>query len=150
MLPLTLRRACPILSFEDPLTAFTGFSHLLDQLWDGSRPVSLISCCDVDIWDDSNHIYLEAELPGLSRADIDISVENDVLTIHGKKTHEQIDRDHIHRLQERCYGWFSRSFSLPCAVDAKRVKASLSAGVLHVVLEKYPKAKSRRIEVKDN
>ena len=150
MLSVTLRRANPVLSFEDRLAAFTGFSHLLDQLWDGSRPIGLISCCDADIWDDAEHVYLEVELPGLSKDDIDINVENDVLTIQGMKTHERISRHHIHRLQERCYGYFSRSFTLPFSVTDKKIKASLKAGVLRVVLDKHPNARVWRIDVEDN
>ena len=103
---------------------------------------------DVDIYSDDDHIFLEAELPGLSKEGVEVSVENGTLTITGKKTHETIEKDHVHHLQERYYGSFSRSFTLPDTVDAKKVKATMKDGVLRVILNKREQVKAKRIEVK--
>jgi HSP20 family protein len=121
---------------------------MLEHIWDGSRPAGIFGGYDVDIYSDDDHIFLEAELPGLSREDVQVSVEEGVLTIAGRKTHEKIEKDHVHHLQERYFGSFSRSFTLPATVDAKKVEATMTDGVLRVLLAKREKAKTKRIEVK--
>ena len=76
-------------------------------------------------------------------------MENGTLTIAGKKTHATIEQDHVHHLRERYYGSFSRSFTLPATVDAKKVEAIMKDGVLCITLNKRGQAKLKRIEVKD-
>ena len=148
MLPVRLRRRDRDVAPEGPLSVFGDFDHWLDHLWNWSRPASLYGGYDVDIWDDDDHIYLEAELPGISKDEIDISVENGVLSIQGEKKHEEIKKDHTHHIQERRYGSFSRSFTLPSSVDAENVEATLKEGVLRVVLNKREEVKAKRVEVK--
>jgi HSP20 family protein len=101
----------------------------------------------VDIFEEANEIRILAELPGVSPDDVKISVENNVLTVHGTKhqaTEEKSDR--VHRY-ERSYGAFERSFTLPATVDAEKIKARYEHGVLTVTLPKAEKAKPRQIEV---
>ena len=148
MLPIVLRTRNRNLNFNSPLSPFAEFEHLLEHLWDGSRPTGLFGSYDVDIYSDDDHIYLEAELPGLSKQDVDVSVENGILTIAGTKTHDKIEKDHVHHLQERYFGSFSRSFSLPATVDAEKVEAAMTDGVLRITLNKRDHAKAKRIEVK--
>ena len=149
MLPIVLRTRNRTLDFDSPLSPFAELEHLLDHAWDGSRPTGVFSGYDVDIYCDDDHIFMEAELPGLSKEDVDVSVEEGVLTIAGKKTHAKIEEDHVHHLQERYFGSFSRSFTLPTGVDSRKVKATMTDGVLRVVLTKREKTKTKRIEVKD-
>ena len=149
MLPIVLRTRNRTLDFDSPLAPFAEFEHMLEHIWDGSRPTGMFGGYDVDIYSDDDHIYLEAELPGLSKKNVAVSVENGVLTIAGRKTHERIEKDHVHHLQERYFGSFSRSFTLPATVDAKKVEANMADGVLRVTLNKPEKAKTKRIEVKD-
>ena len=149
MLPIVLRTRNRMLDFDSPVSPFAEFEHMLEHVWDGSRPAGAFGGCDVDIYSDDDHIVMEAELPGLSKEDVDVSVEEGVLTIAGKKTHAKIEEDHMHHLQERYFGSFSRSFTLPASVDAGKVKATMTDGVLRVVLTKHEKTKSKRIEVKD-
>ncbi len=148
MLPIVLRTRNRMLDFDSPVSPFAEFEHMLEHVWDGSRPDGVFGGCDVDIYCDDDHIFMEAELPGLSKEDVDVSVEEGVLTIAGKKTHEKIEGDHVHHLQERYFGSFSRSFTLPGTVDAKKIEATMTDGVLRVVLAKREKAKTKRIEVK--
>ncbi len=148
MLPIVLRTRNRTLDFDSPLSPFAEFEHMLEHIWDGSRPAGIFGGCDVDIYSDDDHIFLEAELPGLSREDVQVSVEEGVLTIAGRKTHEKIEKDHVHHLQERYFGSFSRNFRLPVTVDARKVEATMSNGVLRVVLAKREQAKTKRIEVK--
>ena len=102
----------------------------------------------VDIFHTGDHeLVLKAELPDMSREDIDITVENFVLTIKGeKKLSAEVKEEQFHHVERR-YGSFSRSFSLPQTVDASRVAAEYKNGVLTVRLPLREEAKPRTIKV---
>jgi HSP20 family protein len=102
----------------------------------------------VDIYQTSEHeLVLKAELPELSRDEIDITVENFVLTLKGeKKLAPEVKEEQFHHI-ERSYGSFSRSFSLPRTVDATKVAADYKNGVLTVRLPLREEAKPRQIKV---
>jgi HSP20 family protein len=102
----------------------------------------------VDIYQTSEHeLVLKAELPDLSREEIDITVENFVLTLKGeKKLASEVKEEQFHHI-ERSYGSFSRSFSLPRTVDATKVAADYKNGVLTVRLPLREEAKPRQIKV---
>ena len=102
----------------------------------------------VDIYENNDQIVLEAELPGMSPDDVNISIENNVLTLHGERKFEKKDeRDNFHRI-ERSYGSFTRSFTLPPTVSSENVDAVFENGVLRLTLAKREEAKPRRIEIK--
>jgi len=102
----------------------------------------------VDIYQTSDHeLVLRAELPDMSREDIEITVENFVLTIKGeKKVSSEVKEEQYHHIERR-YGAFSRSFSLPQTVDANRVAAEYKNGVLTVRLPLREEARPRSIKV---
>jgi HSP20 family protein len=102
----------------------------------------------VDIYQNGAHeIVLKAELPDMTREDIDITVDNGTLTIKGeKKLSTDVNEEHYHRI-ERHYGSFSRSFSLPQTVDTTKVGADYRNGVLTVRLPLREEAKPRQIKV---
>ena len=102
----------------------------------------------VDIYQNGEHeLVLKAELPDMAREDIDITVENFVLTIKGeKKLSSDVKEEQFHRVERR-YGAFSRSFSLPQTVDASKVAAEYKNGVLTVRLPLREEAKPRQIKV---
>jgi HSP20 family protein len=141
------------LVLRDPLwREFNTLSSRLNRLLDtpgeeegdylGSfRPV-------VDIYDDGNEVVIHAELPGIKKEDIDVRVENNVLTLRGKKDRkEEVKEDGYYRT-ERVYGQFSRSFSLPNTVDLAKINAEYKDGVLTLKVPKAETAKPRQIEVK--
>jgi HSP20 family protein len=102
----------------------------------------------VDIWENKDQIVLEAELPGMRSDDVNISIENNVLTIHGERKFEKKDEgDNFHRV-ERSYGSFTRSFTLPPTVSSENANAEFENGVLRLTLAKREEAKPRRIEIK--
>ena len=102
----------------------------------------------VDIYENKDHIVLEAELPGMNREDFELSVENNVITLRGERQFEKKDdSDNYHRV-ERSYGSFTRSFTLPQTVSAEGANAEYRNGVLRVTLPKREETKARRIEVK--
>ena len=101
----------------------------------------------VDIFENKDQIVLEAELPGMSREDFELTVENNVLTLRGERRFEKKDEaDNYHRV-ERAYGAFTRSFTLPQTVSAENATAEYKNGVLRVVLHKREEVKARRIEI---
>ena len=86
----------------------------------------------VDIFENKDQIVLEAELPGLKPEDVDISIENNVLTLHGERKFEKKDEgDNFHRV-ERSYGSFTRSFTLPPTVSSENVQATFDNGILRL------------------
>ena len=102
----------------------------------------------VDIFENQNQIVLEAELPGMNAEDVNISIENNVLTLHGERRFEKKDEgDNFHRV-ERSYGSFTRSFTLPPTVSSENANAEFNNGVLRLTLAKREEAKPRRIEIK--
>ena len=102
----------------------------------------------VDIYQSSEHeLVLKAELPDLSREEIEITVDNGTLTLKGeKKLASEVKQEQFHRV-ERSYGVFSRSFSLPPAVDTAKVGADYKNGVLTIRLPLREEAKPRQIKV---
>lgn len=102
----------------------------------------------VDIYENQDQIVLEAELPGMKPEDVEISIENNVLTIHGERKFEKkAEGDNFHRV-ERSYGSFTRSFTLPPTVSSENANAEFENGVLRLTLAKREEAKPRRIEIK--
>jgi HSP20 family protein len=101
----------------------------------------------VDICEADGQVVLKADLPGVNREDIDLTVEQHTLTIKGQRRPDgQIREDQYHRL-ERAYGTFSRSFTLPSSIDAGAVRADYRDGVLTVTLPVRQEARPRQIQV---
>ena len=102
----------------------------------------------VDIYENGNHeLILKAELPAMTRDDIDIAVENSTLTVRGEKKFDQGIKDEQYHRVERTYGSFSRSFALPTTVDVNKVSADYKDGVLTVKLPFREEAKPKQIKV---
>ena len=101
----------------------------------------------VDIFDTDQAIVLRAELPGLTPEDIDIEIDDNVLSLKGERRFEKkTDEENYHRV-ERAYGEFSRSFTLPHTVTVEDAKAEFDNGMLTVTLKKREETKARKIEV---
>jgi HSP20 family protein len=102
----------------------------------------------VDIYQSGDHeVVLKAELPDMSREDVDVNIENFVLTIKGeKKLASDVNDDQFHHVERR-YGKFSRSFSLPQTVDSGKVVADFKNGVLTVRLPLREEAKPRQVKI---
>ena len=101
----------------------------------------------VDIYENEGEIVLEAELPGMKREDFEVTIENNVITLKGRREFEKKEEgDNYHRV-ERAYGTFTRSFSLPRTVSAESTSADFKNGILRVTLPKKEEAKARKIKV---
>jgi HSP20 family protein len=102
----------------------------------------------VDIIEEEKEYRIKAELPEVSKPDVKVTVQDDVLTIAGERTFEKEDTGRKYHRVERAYGSFARSFTLPEDADAARVNAEFKDGVLVVHLPKSEKARPKSIEVK--
>jgi HSP20 family protein len=102
-----------------------------------------------DVLETMEEIRVSLELPGLRPEEVDVSLENNILTISGEKHREHQETDHEHRwhLSERRYGRFHRSFVLPRDVDQEQIRASFENGVLNVTVPKSERARPRRIQI---
>lgn len=124
------------------------FDRLIDrffsrdfEIWEGPRAF------DVDIYEDAENVILKAEIPGMNKEDISVSLTEDTVTISGKKTEEKkIEKENYLRKEIKT-GSFSRSFTLPCNVDKEKVKATYKNGILEIVLPKSEREKAKEIKV---
>jgi HSP20 family protein len=101
----------------------------------------------VDIYEDEHNIILKIEVPGIDEKDIDVSVQNNTLTVHGERKIEKEEKEENFRRVERQYGEFTRSFTLPSSVDPGQVNANYVNGVLKITLAKKAEAKPKQIKV---
>ncbi len=139
-----------------PMLPFMGFDLLkrrMDRLFDenslgseaeGSRTDWIPS---VDLSEDGDKFTLLAEMPGLEKKDIKLTVEGNVLTVSGEKKLERERKDRSFYLLERANGNFFRSFTLPTRVDNERIQAEFKNGVLVIEVPKVAEAKAKEIEI---
>lgn len=123
--------------------------RLFDGLWgDGAAPREAVWRPSVDIAETDHDFVLTADLPGIAREDLDLTVVDGRLTIKGQRRRESDSKEgNVHRV-ERAYGTFTRAFDLPAAVDPETVAATYKDGVLTVTVPKAEEAKPKQIEVK--
>lgn len=128
----------PFSEFEKDFSDIFGLSLIPTSL---HNKASNVLHPAVDIVETTDDIEVKVDIPGLDKKDVEISAENGVLTIKGESKKENSDnKDGIIR-EERFYGEFSRSFSLPAAVDESKIKANLKEGVLSIKLPKREETK---------
>jgi len=104
----------------------------------------------VDVHEEKDALVVVAELPGIKREDVEISIEKDVLTLKGQRAQAEEQENRRYHRVERNYGAFLRQFQLPTSVDAEKVEAKLADGILTVRLPIKEVLKARRIEVNGN
>jgi HSP20 family protein len=126
----------PINRMDSIFDRVFGEGGLLGEAWRG---------LSVAMWQDDDHIYVEAELPGMTDEDVDITVQNGMLLIRGERKPSE-GRNYLYN--GRCYGRFERVITLPEAVDCEKVQAELKDGVLSLTLPKSPEAKPKKIALR--
>lgn len=142
----------------DPFDAFLGAQADLNRRFqrgwlpapgtEGSLMESGVWAPAVDIYETGDALVVEAELPGADAKDIDVSVEDGVLTIKGERRQEKELKEENYYRVERAYGMFQRAIRLPADVDAGKVSAGLDGGVLRVTVPKTEPKKAKTIPVK--
>jgi HSP20 family protein len=113
----------------------------------GEPPVTTAWSPAVDIHETEHHIVVKAEVPGMERDDIELGLENNVLTLKGNRRFEKDTKEENYHRIERAYGSFSRSFSIPSVVDEDKISADYKEGVLTITLPKTEKAKAKQIAI---
>jgi HSP20 family protein len=139
----------------DPFREFSTLQDRMNRLFRESygpegREESLTTTSfapPVDVYEDEHNVTLKMEVPGIDEKDIDVRIENNVLTVHGERKFEKEEKEENFRRVERQYGSFTRTFTLPATVDAEKVSASYDKGILKIVLPKKAEAKPKQIKV---
>jgi HSP20 family protein len=143
-----------------PHTLFGSLHREIDRLFDDftrggfgvlAAPAQINLLPSIDVTETDKEIEVTAELPGLERKDVEISVDGDVLTVRGEKKVEtkEEDKNKNYHVTERSYGVFFRAIQLPAGVDAASIQATMSNGVLKVTIPKPAKSDPKKIEVKE-
>ena len=101
----------------------------------------------LEMFEKEDKFSVRAELPGMKREEIDVSVVGDTLTIKGERKAETEVKEEDYYCCERSYGSFFRSINLPSAVDTKKIEASYENGVLEITLPKAPEIKPKKVEI---
>jgi HSP20 family protein len=101
----------------------------------------------VDVYEDEHNITLKIEVPGIDEKDINVSIENNTLTVRGERRFEKDEKEENFHRVERMYGSFTRSFTLPNTVETEQVTAHYEKGVLKIRLAKKAEAKPKLIKV---
>lgn len=125
--------------FENPLGEWNRGSKFL-SVWNPP----------IDLYEDADHLIVKAELPGMKKEDIDVSLHDGALSISGERKSEQKYEDAQTHRCERFAGVFQRSLNLPTFVKADQAKAQYKDGILTITLPKAEEAKRKQIEVKVN
>ncbi len=136
----------------DPLTVLRGavsrlfdeFPYFQEEPWIRTAPAFPA----LNVWEDADNLYVEAEVPGVKAEDIEASAIGKELTIRGRRALCEEAKNTVYHRQERGTGEFSRVLELPVEVETDHIRAGLRDGVLTLTLPKSKSAKSRKIEVK--
>ena len=137
--------------FKDVVSIQDEMNRLFDDFF--GRPVLMTGWTEgvwnptVDVSEDKDNVIIKAEMPGLSKEDVKISIQDNVLTLKGEKKQEKEEKDKNYHRIERNYGSFCRSFQLPTSVKSDKVKASYKDGVLSVTLPKTEEVKPKEIPI---
>ncbi len=101
----------------------------------------------IDIYDSKDNVMVKADIPGMKKDEIEVSVHGDTLIIKGEKKQEKEVKEKDYVRTERFYGSFNRAISLPAAVDASKVNATYKNGVLELVLPKKEESKPKQLKI---
>jgi HSP20 family protein len=143
-----------MLSIDFPRLGFDPFVELrrmqaeMNRLFSGFSAAAAREFPPINIWLGENSVVVTAELPGVSHQDVNISLEDDVLTLEGtRRPPESAENVKWHR-RERAYGSFTRTVQLPFRVDPERVQARYVNGVLEVELERVEADRPKKIQIR--
>jgi HSP20 family protein len=124
------------------------FNRVLDSFFTDNAPAWKARTPAVNVREDENGYFLEAELPGLTQKDVDVRVEENLLTISSARNEEKEEKKNGYLIRERNQSSFKRSFVLPQNVDKESISAKFKNGLLILEMQKRKEDKTRSIEVK--
>jgi len=139
------RREYPLRTLRDELDRV--FEDFLGEA-EGERKGSLVRWTPrADVKEDEKAFHLKADLPGMRKEDIAISIEHNQLVISGERSFSKEEKKEDYHFVERSYGRFYRAFTLPGSVDAEAIKATYENGVLEVELPKKEEVKPKKVSI---
>lgn len=147
---MTLVRFRPEKEFDNTMIPRT-FSEMLDTFFNDAVSTNVNTGSflpGVDVIENDKNYEINVMLPGMKKDEINIELEDGVLTVSGERKHESEQKNRKYHLIESRYGKFSRSFTLPRNINRDSVKAKMTDGILNITIEKDEKAVSRQIEIK--
>jgi len=148
MLPVSVFQRCVGDTCSTPLAAWSRLPRLFDEVFERDTVSASDAVLPVDVCQEGDRWIIRADVPGLNRDSVNITVEDNVLTISGSRAGEAKKENSQYFVRERRSGEFSRSFRLPETADTDNVGAELTNGVLTLTIPTREEAKPRRIEVK--
>ena len=138
----------PFQEMEELLDRYARSSRRSLAKHEGSEMLSGDWAPTVDIEENRDNFTIKAELPGVKKEDVSVSLEDSVLTIRGQKKYEKEEKDKKHHLVECSYGSFVRSFTLPANIKSDKIDANYKDGILSLTVPKAEESKPKQIEVK--
>jgi HSP20 family protein len=137
----------PRLGF-DPFVELRRMQSEMNRLFSGFSTTTARDFPPINIWLGDNSVVVTAELPGVARNDVTINLQEDVLTLGGKRE-PKLQQDNVNwQRRERAYGTFQRAVQLPFRVDAEKVQARFDNGILEVELERLEADRPKKIEIR--
>ena len=137
--------------FRDMMSVQDEMNRLFDDFF--GRPVmrrewtEAAWCPCVDVSETKDNVIINTEIPGMSKDDVKVSIQDNVLTLSGEKKQQKEEKDANYHRMERSHGSFSRSFTLPTTVQADKVKAAYRDGILRITLPKSEEVKPKQIPI---
>ena len=138
-----------LVPFYNPMTLFNAMDRFAGNIWDSSKPYTFDTSMvpHTDIYEENDQLVMKTELPGISKEDINITLQGDRLTIKAEKK-ETVVEDAACYTRERQYGQYFRSVTLPFSVKEDEIVATFDNGVLELRLSKAEESKAKKIEIK--
>ena len=138
-----------LVPFYSPLSLLNVMDRFAGNIWDSSKPYTLDTNLvpHADIYEENDQLVMKTELPGISKEDVNITLQGDRLTIKAEKK-EAVIEDAACYTRERQYGQYLRSVTLPFPVKENEILATFENGILELRLSKAEESKAKRIEIK--
>jgi len=136
--------------YRDVVTLRERMNRLFDDAFSSREQGDLTAGTwspSVDIHEKDKELVLTAEIPGVKEEDVDVEIEDNVLTLRGKKEFEKETKEEDYHRIERSYGSFYRSFTLPTNVDRDKIEANFDDGLLRITMPKKPELKPKKVNV---
>ncbi len=142
-------RGGALAQFYRPMSLVDEMEELAQGVWDSWKPFATYTGLvpHTDIYEEKGQLVLKAELPGIKKEDLDVTLEGDRLTIKAEKNEEVVE-DSVHHICERHYGQYFRSLTIPFPVKGDKISATLNNGVLELRIPKAEEVKAKRVEIR--
>jgi len=138
-----------LIPFNHRVSVLDEMDRFASEMWDTWRPLPFAESRvpQTDVYEEKDKLVVKTELPGISKDDLDISLEKGRLTIKAEKK-DEVKEDTTHHTRERYYGQYFRSMDLPYPVEEDKISATFDNGVLEIDLPKAEEVKAKKIEIK--